>query len=677
MDDLLLDDNGTEPDGVEEAPMDPIMGLQRQLITLQRLGEQINVVDVADPERIPALGQLVVREYQIDRDSRTDWENCAKRAMAMAQQKKERKTTPWDNASNVKFPMLTTAALQFAARAYPAIVDGNNVVKAVVLGQDQGGMKAAKAGRVGQHMSYQLLYEVPEWETGVDTLLHQIPIIGCGFKKVYEDPSRDAGFSDDLISAFDLVVNQSAKSMESVPRITHVFKLYPHEIRERMRDGRFDEVENAERLFSESSEDSDAPTVFLEQHRFWDIDNDGYAEPWIVTVHEKTSTVVRIRANYDSDRIDVDYMRGRIVRIPRRDYFVKIPFIPDPEGGFYDIGFGKLLEPLSDVIDTSINQMMDAGTLQNAGGGFIGSGLNLKKSTVRMRPGEYQVVNAAGQDVKNSVYSHQHPGPSAVLFELLGLMIEAGKDIASVKDILTGDSQRAETATTTLAKIEQGLKVFTSITKRVFRALKREYKLIYEINAKNMRRGKLNRYFMLMDQPVQLMMDDYDDKLDVAPVADPNLVTDMQRLTQSQFLMEQVANGNQYINGFEATRRACEAARIPDLQNVLVQQQGPSPVEQVQMAGALAEVKDTEAAAALKEAQTVKTQIEAGVAMHEPIADPIQPQAPDENGRTPPEPEMQPSLADIMPMMPPPMDQGPVPPPMMPEMMPAEGMPVQ
>lgn len=674
--DLNTDMAEFEGEPEESPPIDPVMAIQKQIIVLQQLSEQTNVAEVVDAERLPGLGQLVVREYNIDKDSRTEWETCARRAMAMAQQKKERKTTPWDGASNVKYPMLTTAALQFAARAYPAIVDGNNVVKAVVLGRDEAGIKAGKAARVGQHMSYQLLYEMPEWESDVDTLLHQIPIVGCGFKKVYDDERRESGFGDDLISALDLVVNQSARSLETVPRITHTFELYPHEIRERMRDGRFIEVEEA--IFSEGNEDGDAPTKFLEQHRYWDLDEDGFAEPWIITVHEKSSTVVRIRANYDSDRIDVDMMKGRIVRIPRKDYFVKIPFIPDPEGGFYDIGFGKLLEPLSDVIDTSINQMMDAGTLQNSGGGFIGSGLNLGRSTIKMMPGEYKVVQGGGQDLRNAIVNMQHPGPSAVLFELLGLMIESGKEIAAIKDILTGEAGRQQTATTTLAMIEQGLKVFTAITKRVFRAMKREYKLIYDINAKNMRRGKLNRYFMLLDQPVELMMDDYDDKIDVAPVADPNLVTDMQRLTQSQFLMEQVANGNQFINGMEATRRALEAARIPDIENVLVQQQGPSAAEQIQIAGAMAEITDTEAAAALKEAQTIKTRIEASVAMLEPVAEPPQPTTDAEGNVTAPAAEPGPSLVDIIPgMMPAMVDEIMQPPMGMDGGMPAGPMPMQ
>lgn len=698
LDDLdQMDEFAPEGEG-EPEQIDPVMALQRQLVTLQKMSELVNAASAIDPERLPAIGNTVVREYKLDRDSRRDWEDCAKRAMAMAQQKKERKSTPWDNASNVKFPMLTTAALQFAARAYPAIVDGSNIVKAVVVGKDENGIKAAKANRVGQHISYQLLYEMPEWESDVDTMLHQIPIIGCAFKKVYEDPSKESGFSDDLVSAFDLVVNQSAKSLETVPRTTHVFKLYPHEIRERMRDGRFIEIEGAEKLFSEDGDDSDAPTEFLEQHRYWDVDGDGFPEPWIITVHEKSQTVVRVRGNFDTDKIQVDYQKGRITRIKRRDYYVLIPFIPDPEGGFYPIGFGKLLEPLSDVIDTSINQMMDAGTLQNAGGGFIGSGLNLGKSKVKLAPGEYKVVSNAGQEIKNSIVNMEHPGPSAVLFNLLGMMIEAAKDISAVKDILSGETQRAETATTTLAKIEQGLKVFTAIVKRVFRAMKIEYKLIYEINKKGMQRGGMNKYIHVMDQPVEIMAQDYDDSLDVMPVADPNLVTDMQRLTQAQFMMEQVEKQNPHVNGFEATKRAFEAARIPDVENVLIAPpQEPSPVEQVQMAGAVAEVKDKEAGAALKEAQTIKTRIEAGVAMLAPVSEPQQPGAPDENGFVAPPAEPGPSLVDIVPgMMPAMVDEimdspmgvdmpmpGMMPEPPMPPQMdpgtmqPEQGMPVQ
>lgn len=580
-------------------PPPEVTQLQRQIVLLQRLASMDNAAEAFKPEELAVLGSRVVREYQIDKTSRTEWEQTAARAMDLAKQKKASKSTPWDGASNVKYPMLTTAALQFAARAYPAIVDGPRIVKCAVAGRDPQGMKAAMADRVSQHMSYQLLYELPEWEADMDTALHQIPIVGCAFKKVYPDGTSQAGFRSDLISAFKFVVNQSTKSLETTPRATHVFELYPHEIGERIRAGRF--VDFDVKSGGNGSEDEDAPHEFFEQHRYWDADGDGIDEPWIVTVHKKLEKVVRITPCFDVDKIELDPMRGRIIRIPRRKYFVKIPFLPDPEGGFYDIGFGKLLEALNDVIDTTLNQMMDAATLQNSGGGFAAAGVNLGKSRIKFKLGEYQTVPSAGQDIRQALYTPDFNGPSPVLFQLLSLMIEAGKDIASIKDILTGETPNNQTATSTMAAIEQGLKVFTAIYKRVFRALKEEYKLIYEINRAALDQPK---YIALLDEPVEVTQADYHDDLDVMPVADPNTVTDMQRMAKAQFLMEQVAAGNPHINPLEATRRALEAARIERIEDVLVSQ--PPPPDPLQIEGAKTEVE-------LKKAQVIKTTADAAV----------------------------------------------------------------
>ena len=554
---------------------------------------------MAEAER-NKIGTKVVREYRIDRDSRKEWEDRAKRAMDMAAQKKEAKTFPWPNASNVKYPLLTTAALQFAARAYPAICDGPRIVKCQVMGADPDGSKAGAADRVSQHMSYQLLFEVDGWESSVDTSLHQIPIIGCAFRKVYDDPTKLAGFGDDLVSAFDFVVHQKTKSLSTVPRATHTFSLYPHEIRERQRAGRFLDVDidgdgdtstgdSAEKA-NTHDEDDDAPHTLLEQHRFLDLDGDGVEEPWIVTVHEKTEKVLRIAACFDPDQIEVNAKRGEIIRIPRRNYFVKIPFVPDPAGGFYDVGFGHLLEPMSDVIDTTINQMMDAGTLQNSGGGFIGAGVSLGKgkSVVTFRPGEYRTVQAAGDDLRRAIVNFEHPGPSQALFNLLGMMIEAAKDVASIKDILTGEQDKVQTATTTMAMIEQGLKVFTAIYKRIFRAMKDEFQLIFEINKRLMSDGS-PKYVALLDVPVNVAGQDYAGEMDVMPIADPNTVTDMQRMSRAQLVLEEAKNGNPAVNIHAATKRAFEAARIERPEEVLIPPpdpdapKEPSPDEQAMM----------------------------------------------------------------------------------------------
>ena len=603
-----------EPDGMMPmADVIPpeVLQLRRQMVLLTRLASMSNVAEAIEPEKLSEIGARVVREYKLDRDSRAEWEKTAKRALDIARQKKEPKSHPWPNASNVKYPVLTTASLQFAARAYPAIVDGPRIVKCAVVGRDPGGLKAARADRVSQHMSYQLLHELEEWESDMDVCLHQIPVVGCAFKKVYIDPSSKSGFRSELISALDFVVNQATKSLESVPRATHVFTRYPHEIDERIREGTFLEFDH--KGGGEDGDDDDAPHEFLEQHRYWDIDGDGVAEPWIVTVHHKLQKVVRIMPGFDPNAILADPMRGKIVRIPKEQYFVKIPFIPDPEGGFYDIGFGRLLEPMSDIIDTTINQMMDAGTLQNAGGGFIGSGLNLGKAKVSLVPGEFRTVQSAGDDIRKAIVHMEHRGPSPVLANLLTLMIESAKDVASVKDILTGETPSNQTATSTMAAIEQGLKVFTAIYKRIFRALRQEYKLIFKVNQRQLNQPK---YFQLLDEPQEVVASDYADDLDVMPTADPNSVTDMQRIAKAQFLMEQVAAGNPFIDGLEATRRALEGARIERIEDIL---KPPEP-DPMQQDGMRAEID-------AKKAETIKKVADARVSLAQigaPLGAPMQ-----------------------------------------------------
>lgn len=613
-----------------EPPAPEVLEAQRRVMRLVKLAQMPNVADVLDEQELAKIGPKVVREYKIDRDSRKDWEDKAKRAMDIAKQVRQAKNTPWENASNIKYPLLTTSALQFGARAYPAIVDGERVVKCKVIGSDPQGMKAGASDRVSEHMSYQLLHET-DWESDVDTMVHMLPVIGCCFKKIYADGFKEAGFCDDLVSAFDFVVNQKTKSLSTVPRATHVFPLYPHEIAERQRAGTMLEVD----LKGEGTdgEDDDAPHMLLEQHRYLDLDGDGVLEPWIVTVHERTEKVMKIKPGYDPDGIEPDMQRGRILRIKRKNYFVKVPFIPDPNGGFYDLGFGHLLGDINEEIDTAVNQMNDAATMQNAGGGFIGGGIDLGKgkSEYRISPGAYRTVSASGDGLAKNIVPFNHPGPSKTTLDLLTLMIEAGKDISGVQDIMVGDQKTNQTATTTLALIEQGMKVFTAIYKRIFRALKDEFRLIFEINRASL---DVQKYAALMDlhmpggmgpdgqplppqplPPEQLAMD-YQGALDIMPVADPNNVTDMQRMAKAQLALNEVKEGNPHVNPFEATKRAFEAARIEKVDELLIPppppDQPPPPTPEERMADAKiaqmereSQIREAERASELQHKQAV------------------------------------------------------------------------
>lgn len=594
------------------------------LAKLHRYFTATNVAELLEDGHLSEIGSSVEKEYEIDKRSRADWEESAQRAMDIALQVRQPKNYPFERASNIKYPLVTVAALQFGARAYPAIIDGNRIVKTQVNGSDQGvpaldqmgqpvadpqsgepqwkippGAKRERADRVSQHMSWQLRDEMVEWEEDTDVLLHHLPIVGCAFRKVWRSEELRRNKAE-MVPAIHLVVNNKVRSLDDAPRVTHEVYLYPQEIEERRRSGTYLDVELPSP--SEAAEDEDAPQLFLEQHRYLDLDEDGYREPYIVTVHKESCTVVRVVANYAME--DIRHNEKRIIRIPKEQYFVKYSFIPDPKGGFYDIGFGKLLESLSETIDTTINQMLDAGHLQNAGGGFIGSGIRLKKREVRVTPGRYEQVETAGP-LRDQIYNHEHPGPSPVLFQLLGMMIEASRDITAVKDILTGDTgDKVQTATTTLALIEQGLKVFTAIYKRVYRALKQEFWLLFRLNAKHL--GD-QEYFNYLDQEQAVAKSDYDtESLDVMPVADPKMVTDMQRSAFANVLMQ--IGGHPVLGQVqeprEALRRIYDAVGMPEPDKLIVPApQGPTPQEQLMLEGAGAEV-------ALKKAQVEKTAVE-------------------------------------------------------------------
>lgn len=564
-----------------------------------------NIAAELEQEQLDVIGHDVERKYKIDKASREDWEASSKRAMDIALQVRQPKNYPFENASNIKYPLVTVAALQFGARAYPAIVDGARIVKAQVVGNDMGvpikdangdprvdplsgeplwekkpGEKRAKADRVSKHMSYQLLNEMEEWEEDTDVLLHHLPIIGCAFRKVYRSETLGRNKSE-MVPAVHLVVNNKCRSLDEAPAVTHEVFLYPQEIEERKLSEVFLDVDL--QAAPSDDNDEDAPHLFLEQHCYIDLDEDGYKEPYIVTVHKDTCKVVRIVANFRSE--DIKDNGKRIIRIPKEQYFVKYSFLPDPKGGFYDIGFGRLLESLGETIDTTINQMLDAGHLQNAGGGFIGTGIRLKKGgQIRVAPGRYEQVSFTGNNIRDQIHAHQYPGPSAVLFNLLGMMVEAAKDITAVKDILTGDTNgKVQTATTTLAMIEQGLKVFTAIYKRIYRALKDEFKLLFELNARNIDE---KAYYTLNDEQEVVERKDYDlASLDICPVADPKMVTDMQRSARAQVLM-QIAETQAFgplQDPVEALRRIYDAVGMEEPDKLFKKQGPPNPVEQAQM----------------------------------------------------------------------------------------------
>lgn len=536
-----------------------------------------NLAFEIEDEELTRLGRKVVEEYEIDLESRkaSGWDDRNTAAINLAMQVKEDKTFPWPNAANIKYPLITTAAIQFAARAYPAIVDGWNVVKGKVLGQPTE-EKRERADRVANHMSWQLLEEMPEWEGDTDRLLHMLPVVGVMVRKTWFDPVAGRNRTE-LITPDKFVVNYWAK--DDCPRETQEIDVHPHECLERFRSEVWREIH------LDTHDDTNEPERFLEQHRLWDMDGDGYPEPYIVTVHKDTGKVVRIVARYDEE--GVIFKGETVVRIEPIRYFTKYEFIPSLDGSWYSIGFGSLLQSLNETINATVNQLLDAGTLSNVQGGFIGSGVKVRSGNTPFKPGEWKKAENEGGDLKNNIVPLPVQGPSAVLFSLLGMMIEAAKDITATKDILTGETEGANQAVgTTLAMIEQGLKVFTAIYKRVHRALRRELGQLYRLNGLYL---DDEAYFTFQDSEQAVARSDYADDIDVLPVSDPTIVTDMQRMGRAQFLIA-TFRGDPNIDQRELDRRVLEAASIDDIETLMPEPKGP-PSPPPEMVKAMAEIE--------------------------------------------------------------------------------------
>jgi chaperonin GroES len=560
-------------------------------------------------EALTKISKQVMEGVQFDERSRSDWLSRSSAAMDLALQVTENKTWPWQGAANIQLPLITTAAIQFHARAYPAIVPGQQICKGVPVGHDPDGAKMERGDRVGKHLSYQVLEEMPEWEENTDKLLLNVAIVGCAFRKTYFDHTLGANRSE-MVTAKNLIVNHKTKNLTDGRRVTEVVALYKNDIEERIRSKRFREVDLNLRA---TGEDDDPTHDFYECHTWYDLDQDGYREPYICVVHKESQQVVRVTARFEAQGVTVDE-QGRVVKIVPEHYYTKFALIPNPDGGFYDIGLGYLLTPLNEAANTFMNQMADAGTLANLGGGFIGQGLRLKGGPVRVSPGEYVPVDAKGAAIKENLVPLTFQGPSTVLFQLLGLIIEMAKEVASVKDVLTGQTVPAnQPATTTLALIDQGLKVFTAIYKRLHRSLKQEFKKLARLNALFL---DPEVYFQFQDIPMQVLQADYQQgDFDIVPVTDPSVVAGPVKLIKAQALIGLVGRG---LNDVEIYRRFLAAIEEPNIEKILPQEDPDAIVEgmlmrELTIRRAYAELEDVLAGVDQKIAKSIKDLVDAAV----------------------------------------------------------------
>ena len=570
---------------------------------LGKLLESSNIAEDLSDDDLIGIGDQVVSGYEFDLDSRSAWEKDLKTWTELALQVAGEKTYPWHNAANIKYPLLATAAMQFAARAYPTLVPSNNqIVKCRVVGYDMDGQKTQRAERISKHMSYQLLDEMDDWEEDMDKLLIALPIAGTCFKKTFWDAGKQRNVSK-LVLPKSLVVNYWCRSLPDAERITEQFYLSKRKVKERQNQHVYLDIDlgeptpdaedsgtSANRAFQNINSDLETtPYSILEQHTFLDLDDDGYTEPYIVTVERYSRKVLRIVPRFDESGVMIDD-KGKVVSIEPIQYYTKYGFIPNPDGGFYDIGFGRLLGPLNNSANTVINQLVDAGSLSNLQAGFIGKGLRIKMGESRFQPGEWKAVNAVGDDLKKQIFPLPVREPSEVLFKLLDLLLKSGKELASVAEIFVGKMPGQNTpATTTMATIEQGMKVFTAVYKRVYRSLTSEFRKLYVLNQKYL---QPEEYISVLD--TQIEQSDYQagNADDIIPGADPNAVSSQEKQQKVQAIMQILQLGT--IDPMWATQKYMEAHEINDWQQGVRQQQ-PQPDPKMEAIKAKAQVDQQKA----------------------------------------------------------------------------------
>ena len=520
------------------------------------------------PLELQAIASQLLSGVREDKSSQSKWMQDTDEALKLSRLTKEPKNTPLPQSSNVKYPLITIACYQFAAREYPELSHDNKIVKAEIFGKSNPMLDLIADG-ITTHMSFQLLASNSNWLQGMDKLLIALPNIGFICKKTYYDTDTKKNCSHTCYYKDLILRNDPAIScIDDLERITHVIHCYPNDLITGSRSGLYDE-EAVEAILQHYPATQINPVCDLHEiHCFLDLDQDGYREPYIVTMHESTNQIIRIKARFDKEGVKFN-SKKEVVSIKAVQYFTDYHFLPAPDGSYMSIGFGILMLPLSESVNTILNELIDAGNLANLQTGIMDSRLKFMGGSMEVEPGSWaKVKGVIGQTIKDGFYPLNYKEPSSVLFQLLGLLLQAAKDLTSSTDALQGAQNATNVpATSMLAMIEQGLKLHSSIHSRVLRAMGEEFKKLFYLNGKYLDEAE---YHQLLGDEFKGLPNIYKNKtVQVMPVADPNVSSDAQRLTQAQVVMGMSQAPGSLINQYQAQKMMLTAARVNNVDALL------------------------------------------------------------------------------------------------------------
>jgi len=537
--------------------------------------------DITDP-----IGSELVENYMDYKASRKDWEQAYTTGLELLGFKYENRSEPFQGASGATHPVLAEAVTQFQAGAYKELLPAEGPVRTQVVGNpDQN--KEAQAQRVKDYMNYELMEKMNEYEPEFDQMLFHLPLAGSTFKKIYYDDLLGRAVSK-FVPADDLVVPYSATSLDDAESIIQTIKISENDLRKQQVAGFYsdielqkpqsinkDEVESKERELEGTKKTGNQETVYtllechvnLDLEGFEDKDEElnetGIKLPYIVTIDETSRKVLSIRRNFEPD----DAKKNKI------QYFVHFKFLPGL--GFYGFGLIHMIGGLSRTATAALRQLLDAGTLSNLPAGFKQRGIRVRDEAAPLQPGEFRDVDAPGGNLRDAFMTLPYKEPSATLLQLMGIVVQAGQRFAAIADMQVGEGNQGAAVGTTVALLERGSRVMSAIHKRLYSGMKQEFRLL----AKVFKTYLPPVYpFDVVGGKREVKQMDFDDRVDILPVADPNIFSMAQRITMAQTELQLATSQPQLHNLYQAYRKMYEALGVKNIDQILPP---PAPVQPI------------------------------------------------------------------------------------------------
>ena len=590
--DVLIDDDeqldlGVVGDLIEEEDGSVLIGEIENLVNEEMQSDpDANLAEVIDERVLMDISSELLGYYEDDKSSRQEWEDAYTDGLSLLGIRYEEREEPFRGSSGVTHPVIAEAVTQFQAQAYKELLPSSGPVRTQVVGAATPEVQS-QAQRVQEFMNYQIVHRMEEYDPEMDRLLFYLPLAGSAFKKVYFDDMLDRAVSR-FVPADDLLVPYNATDLQSASRITHVIRMNSNDVRKYQAGGFYrdvdllpyeqeDEVREKERRLMgvEKTGSDEQDCTILEVHT--DLDLQGFEHvnpidgeptgiklPYIITIDEGSSKVLSVRRNWTEG----DDLYRRI------EYFTHFKFLPGL--GFYGFGLLHMIGGLGRSATSILRQLIDAGTLSNLPAGFKARGIRIRDSDEPLSPGEFRDIDVPGGALRESIMPLPYKEPSQTLMSLLGFVVDAGRRFAAIADMQVGDGNQQAAVGTTVALLERGSKVMSAIHKRLHYAQKQEFRMLARVFAESL--PPMYPYNVYGAEAAVKQMD-FDERVDVVPVSDPNIFSMSQRLALAQTQLQLAQSNPQMHNLYEAFRRIYEAIGVHNIEALLPAPQPPQPVD--------------------------------------------------------------------------------------------------